>query len=922
MVLSMSGSRPRRFSPRSVPAFARHLPACNRCGFWLRNMTPACQPHLPAPHAQGDLQAFDQVVEELTSGSAQVFGRLAIAFGKHASLLARCPQHSPRLLAPLRARAWAEGLHTARAVAYCMYQLVSVNSSFLQPCLDTLVHAFKAQSESSAVDAAARPPAGQASTAPAAVDAEAGASPPEDGLWPLREVAMAGLQATLAKVPTAGGPLFAALVSSFPHKSHSEEVHRSYVACLLALSRRVPTLRDRVLALVLEKMVDLDVEIVLGPTEAGDDTVPAANKLDTCLSALLRQLDEWCSAKPGIAGVPASLRCHMLPHAQQPEAVAAADSATPPSAAAQSSQEHLFAVCLAVFERSVLLAQRCKYVQFTLFYLCRLSVSLTDQFVGRLISHLQSDALPTVSRAACAAYAAGFLARAGYVSDTTLRSALWLQLQWMHKYIDHFGGQVSSLVEVQGAAASAAPRGQAGGTEDSLVRNDIVFYAVVQSVLYTVVFHAASLQGKVGGLDFLRYMQWGRVVGNRLDPLRYCARDVASEFLRVAQLLDLAPQEDLARSSVYASLAAGGSAEASGADSAKANPVSSFFPFDPLLLRQSSGFVGDLYRHWHAVTMPGLAGGTDEEDDEEEGGGGATTDDGAFASFVSEAEGSAPLPGASRRSRMKRRRSDSSLGSATSRSSTSGSASAPKRPRRYSGTSDGSASASWRKGSVDEGDGDDTEAGLGELDATVDAGVPSAMMDAVNNAGDGVLARRLRALSFDEGTYNAMTASRAPEPQGRASLLGGIALMSTARASYGGGGLGAVQLGLADHPSPVAEGGDDSDAEEGQTPGLPFGGGVPALPVPGVAASGPSASPALDGVKPPNWDVFVALMHNAADAASGADTPTRPSTWAGTGTTSESDLASSDSGSSSDSDSSSDSASTHSSDSSSSSDGS
>ena len=1027
---------------------------------------------------------MNHIVDELQNGPASSCAQLAVALGRHASLLARHPRLVGSVMTPLRSRAWVLGEDAAAAAAYCFCQLVSVNSVFLQPVLDTFLRAFTQQIPQSApLDAlddelslgpAALPtlPPNHPSTMPkiqkkgpvmpspilsavspalaAAASSPAGSSllplSERDPLWPVRMIAVEGVCLALRRVPTGVSAVFAAIMGAFPHKTHSLEAHECFVNALLALTKRVPSIRDRVLALCMEKMVDLDVEIEI-PTSVEASAAPApstveaatgvlgggaevrssdeepppshsivmAGKLDVFLSALLEQLDDWCCAEPGAGGLAPQL---MAPLGLHPTPVEGGDTGimkggVPITPAVTAIREHLFTVSLAVFERSVLLTQRCKYVQFSLLYMSRLSPNLVDQLIGRLVGHVQHVSAPTVTRCAAAAYVAGFLARAAFVPDTTLRSALWCLLQWVHAYIDQYGMLVSTLAEASGGGAgglkSAMKRptpkqhtsedgsdAESGGnsqgesesepeeTVEPIARNDVVFYASVQCVLYVVVFHAAALREKVGGLDFLRYMQWGRVLGNRLDPLRYCARDVAGEFVRVASLLDLAAEADLARSAVYRSLrparldataassaskqrrdsdstSEGGVSQADGGG-ADANPVSSFFPFDPLLLRNASSFVTLLYRPWHSATLAPL----DQHSVSSEGVsavGGATTDDGAFVSFVSDAEGvvgGGRSRGASRSrgssmsgvdvsgitgglngthggievgappggglTRLKRRRSASSVTSGMSQgtgvqSDTEGGAGGVKRRRRGS-SGDSSASSDTDS---EEGFG---LSGGGHLGRSMEQGLSAAMRDALQAGSRGALASRLRSVSFDEETYHAMNKG------GSGGLDFGVSAVHRYSMGAGGCAAAAASMGLTDHPSGSAQDGsgggsaghgaasdseDDSDPDDAALAGRFLGftsslgrsahvlapgqaaGAVPTqvqvltgldavedsmpsgLPMPaalgggsGVAVGGAHVPMGAGGAgkSPPKWDVFVQLMHSAADQAA-AQSPAR-----------------------------------------------
>ena len=111
-------------------------------------------------------------------------------------------------------------------------------------------------------------------------------------------------------------------------------------------------------------------------------------------------------------------------------------------------REHMFALMLGVFERSVLLTHRSKFIQFLLFYTCALDNNFTDRFVGRLVTHIRNADRSPLWRATSAVYLGSFLARAATVDNTTVRSALFYMLEWAHGYVDLWDAHVSYAIQM------------------------------------------------------------------------------------------------------------------------------------------------------------------------------------------------------------------------------------------------------------------------------------------------------------------------------------------------------------------------------------------------------------------------------------------------------------------------------------------
>jgi RNA polymerase I-specific transcription initiation factor RRN3 len=141
----------------------------------------------------------------------------------------------------------------------------------------------------------------------------------------------------------------------------------------------------------------------------------------------------------------------------------------------------------------------------------------------------------------------------------------------------------------------------------------------------------------------LRPARWTRICAHPLDPLRYCLESVRSEFSRLSrsfglidpQVLDkiladgthhfsghqLRKKQAVSRITTAATLEKERLNGGVGGLGRGTNPLDSFFPFDPYLLRRSHVFVEPFYNHWT---------GGDRPEDAEDG----SVDDEESATFV------------------------------------------------------------------------------------------------------------------------------------------------------------------------------------------------------------------------------------------------------------------------------------------------
>jgi RNA polymerase I-specific transcription initiation factor RRN3 len=120
--------------------------------------------------------------------------------------------------------------------------------------------------------------------------------------------------------------------------------------------------------------------------------------------------------------------------------------------------------------------------------------------------------------------------------------------------------------------------------------------------------------------------RWTRICIHDLQPLRYCLESVRNEFLNIARAYNLIDGGKLdtlvedakrlstvsvnkraaSKISTLATLSVRRRKGGVGGLGRGSNPLKSFFPFDPLLLRRSHDFMEPFYRHWQ--------GSVEEED--------------------------------------------------------------------------------------------------------------------------------------------------------------------------------------------------------------------------------------------------------------------------------------------------------------------
>jgi RNA polymerase I-specific transcription initiation factor RRN3 len=308
----------------------------------------------------------------------------------------------------------------------------------------------------------------------------------------------------------------------------------------------------------------------------------------------------------------------------------------------QGAREFYYEI-LPVFESTIITSHKSKFVQYCLFYLCGLESERTGtnpasvinassqehsilhrDFASKLLEIVVDPYRAMLTRQSAACYLASFVSRASYVEAETICESISTLLRWAEAYMD-------SLTFNSIFAADAREQSELHG----------LFYTVCQAAFYIMCFRgtdamsfyreALTLFNKresMGGDDMhllpdpndidLGASRWTRTCNHDLQPLRFCLESVRSEFLHVAHFYALIEEQVLDKLVIDAKRMSTGRVNKKAASTIRtaatlekqrrkggvgglgrgSNPLKSFFPFDPLLLRRSHVFVEPFYRNW------------------------------------------------------------------------------------------------------------------------------------------------------------------------------------------------------------------------------------------------------------------------------------------------------------------------------------
>ncbi|KAI0080624.1 RNA polymerase I-specific transcription initiation factor RRN3 [Panus rudis PR-1116 ss-1] len=530
--------------------------------------------------ARGISDTFDELVDQFnlkktasdTPSPAPQLRLWIIALSNVVSRLERC--HSP-LIEAVVSMPWTT-MDTSFVKSYTSFigMLVSAKPEYLGTVLGKLAQGFTYQSGLQALDARF----------------------PESSTTPLTRRVVYDrihylLRHLLSLVPTLPSTLQPLLVQYFPHKRQSQAAQVTYIRNLLQVMEYCPELADRILATIIDRAIQIDVEIQvemeeleeqLGQEESevfdfdpfdtivgqegeqsdsdtdsgdgdnlsdlssdaggGDDNSDIdhpeletdfkhvhemVNKLD----AILKNVFDYFNQANGNASVSGI----STPSSEIPLTPLDTPESAPPLGPEESKAHRRaqFYTLLSIFDRIILRTFKSRYTQFLVFWYASLDPEYADVFQGMLVSKaLLEEDQPAVTRAAAASYIASFVSRAQFVDRENTRRVMACLCNFLKNRLDIFDAIA-----------------QSGAPPPSMAHHSI-FYAVAQAVFLIFCFRWRDLihdpeevdETASSGAPPSKWMPelevLRRVVMSELNPLKMCSSNVVMQFAKVAHSTD------------------------------------------------------------------------------------------------------------------------------------------------------------------------------------------------------------------------------------------------------------------------------------------------------------------------------------------------------------------------------------------------
>ncbi|CAG5112676.1 Oidioi.mRNA.OKI2018_I69.chr2.g6864.t2.cds [Oikopleura dioica] len=356
------------------------------------------------------------------------------------------------------------------------------------------------------------------------------------------------LDEILEKVPLARGQLLAQIASGFPNGFGSEPAHEKYIDNLFKLIERHKTLRSPVLETILVHFCRIDQHL---PKNVLFDLDLAAQEES---EELTEDQLEFLSARDTFDRI-------MIRFFQFIETSVASDD----EVGQKNNVLVLLREMVTVFGKVLLPQPNTTTVQYVYFYLLSLKGTFSTSFCEWMLKRIKNKSESRSRRIALLSYLTSFLARAQFVSHTTLRHVALILSTLCIK--DH-----QRLIPEKDQHFSTEKFG--------------VYYATAQALFYLVIFRHKEL-----GNDCIRSLGIPEIVYSKMNPLAACVPSIALKFCDIMKETQLAFCHHILEQFHERQLLATGTNEI-------VNPIDFYFPFDRCLLPMTAAKIDKFYNHW------------------------------------------------------------------------------------------------------------------------------------------------------------------------------------------------------------------------------------------------------------------------------------------------------------------------------------
>ncbi|KAK8203834.1 RNA polymerase I-specific transcription initiation factor RRN3 [Phyllosticta capitalensis] len=448
----------------------------------------------------------------------------------------------------------------------------------------------------------------------------------------LRERVHEAINRVLKLIPSASGILSPILAAEFPHETENARVHMNYIQNLLEITRYAPELTGATLALIMTRLVRIDVQIQVDMEDMDDleETLiqeAVEQKEETIFGEDEDDLSDEDSDDESVTNSSLDEPTDQKRLKKLRESVIKMDSIIDvlfeyyhqkfvKSNIVDATE--MFELFMSQFVATLVPTYRSRHTQFLIFHFAQTKSQFTDRFAGVCASLTFDPSRPHISRLAASAYLASFIARGAHVGTALTRDVFDVLGRNMDNY------------RFDREAACKGPD----------LRRHASFYAMMQAQIYIFCFRWRDLivnDEDDEEIDELilegRELTWlpgiketmTRNIYSKLNPLKICSPAIVGQFARIAHALRFLYVIPLVETnkklrlnkSVVSSVLHGGLQERETALSGKLGEdmlqLDAYFPFDPYNLPKSKRWMEGDYREWSGV--PGMEPEIEDDSD-------------------------------------------------------------------------------------------------------------------------------------------------------------------------------------------------------------------------------------------------------------------------------------------------------------------
>ncbi|KAK4499032.1 hypothetical protein PRZ48_009544 [Zasmidium cellare] len=446
----------------------------------------------------------------------------------------------------------------------------------------------------------------------------------------------ATIRTILRRIPSASSVLLRMMKHQFPNDLSTTKSYLQYQRHVLRIADAVPELKSEIIALIVQRLVSIDVQIQHDLEDLEEDQEDALLQRPQTSDANAENEDEDDSDLDSVSESEMTtteeeqqLRDLRLKVAKMDGTQDLLFEYYEPSFTAESTPQKNVAYqeLLSQF-KSFIMPNRSRHAQFLLFHFAQISPVYAAHFIQQCLSLTVDQNVPNTTRLTACAYVASFIARASHLPPDVIRTVV--------------GALCSFLDEMR-----VRYEPNCNGPDR---KSYSVYYAVAQALLYIFCFRWRDLVvGRTSpqspgermieedvvaeGHDLIWYPALKetltRNIHSKLNPLKVCSAAIVGEFAKIANHLkflyvfSILEHNKRVRLGQFRSYQRNGTVDIGRRETAwdrksgdAHHQLEAYFPFDPYHLPLSKRWLEGEYNEWELPR--GMKRDEEDEDSESE----------------------------------------------------------------------------------------------------------------------------------------------------------------------------------------------------------------------------------------------------------------------------------------------------------------